>query len=90
MQQNDSLADGYFFPASTAVHQPRVGRAIGETVILTTPPCLSLLKHLLNLQGDQMTVSSMARWDGLYARFVIKISRRCCMHPQLHVLTKHV
>ena len=25
--------------------------AVGKTVILMTPPCLSLLKHLIKLQG---------------------------------------
>ena len=30
---------------------------VGETVILTTPPCLSILKHLIKVQGGchQMT-----------------------------------
>ena len=37
-------------PAVGAVHQAG-GLAVGETVILMTPPCLSLLKHLINVEG---------------------------------------
>ena len=35
----------------------KAGLAVGETVILITPPCLSRLKHLIKVQGGchQMT-----------------------------------
>ena len=36
-------------------------RAVGEAVILMTPPCVSLLKHLIKVRGgSRMTVSPTA------------------------------
>ena len=39
------------YSQKVAENGPGATLAVGETVILLTPPCLSLLKHLIKLQG---------------------------------------
>ena len=61
MQQNASLARGYYSldtarPQKILLdlhrHEVKVQRlAVDDTVIVMTLPCLSLLKHLIQVQG---------------------------------------
>ena len=56
MQQNDrALADGLLPPLRNLCRL-----AVGETVILMTPHCVSILTHLLKVEGMQQNDADVA------------------------------
>ena len=70
----------------------KAGLAVGETVILITPPCLSLLKHRIKVQGGchQMTeLSPTASQAGRHADMPLPlVGVSIVMERGCHQMTK--